>query len=189
MLHSKSFLHPTQKDVDERRSHIRQLLSEKLHFEKCADAEFTPDEFDRLFEFQLYSRNFKMLSADALYALDVSVKEDQAQQAFYKLLREGIIIESPAPDVDTTKMTSGFRHHFSFLTEFGQKRLAVILLAWKREIERMKFLEREKEQVQQAIARAQSNGEEVVADLNEKLKAIQKEMKLRPTKRIQQAAQ
>jgi hypothetical protein len=189
MFHN-SFLHPTEKAVEERRSGLRQLLNEKLHFEKCADAEFTPDDFDRLFEFQIYSRNPKQLSSDTLYALDVSIYEDCTQRAFYKLLKEGYLIESPSPDIDVEKITGSgkFRHHFGYLTEYGQKRLACILLAWKREIARLKFLEEELEKVEASMKDFEKDGKEIPAEVVQRSKDVKKEMKLKPTARIQKTA-
>ena len=184
MFHQNSFLRPTEKTVAERRSHIRELLSEKLHFEKCADAELTPDDFDRLFEFQIWSHNPKLLSSDALYALDVCVKEDVAQKAYYKLVREGYIIEGPEPDINIDRMSSRFRHEFSFLPEFGQKRTAVLLLAWKREIARLKYLEEEQKKIEEEIATVTRRGEEVAKELQERLMAVKKEVKLKPTSRV-----
>ena len=184
MFHQNSFLHPTEKTVAERRSHIRELLTEKLHFEKCADAELTPDDFDRLFEYQVWSRNPKLLSSDALCALDVCVKEDVASKAYHKLVREGYIIELPEPDINTDRMTSKFRHEFSFLPEWGQKRLAVLLLAWKREILRLKYLEEEQKKIEGQIAHVMKEGSQVEQELEQKLKDVKKEMKMKPTSRI-----
>lgn len=73
---------------------------------------------------------------------------------FYKLLRKGYIIESPTPDIDTEKIMGKFRHEFSFLPESGQKRSVYVLLAWKRGIVRMQFLEGELEKVEETIADA-----------------------------------
>jgi len=152
---------------------------------KCEDADFKPEDFDRLFEFQIYSRNPRLLSADCLYALDVSVKEDLAQEAYYKLLKEGIIIESPVPDIETSNINNKFRHHFSFLPEFGQKRLACVLLAWKREIQRMEVLEEEKARIELAIAEEQKMGGELAPEHEAKLKEIKVELKRKPTSRSQ----
>jgi hypothetical protein len=184
MFHQNSFIRPTESAVAERHSHVREILGDKLHFVKCADAELTPEDIDRLFEFQIWSRNPKQITADTLYALDVSLKEDQSQKAYRKLLHDGYIVETPTPDINTDKITSKFRHEFSFLSEFGQKRLAVILLAWKREIARLNFLEGEQQKIEDEVVGATKNGAGVTEELQEKLKAVKKELRLKPTSRI-----
>jgi hypothetical protein len=112
------------------------------------------------------------------------LKEDLSQKAYRKLLHDGYIVETPTPDINTNKITSKFRHEFSFLSEFGQKRLAVILLAWKREIARLNFLEGEQQKIEDEVVGATKNGAEVTEELQEKLKEVKKELRLKPTSRI-----
>lgn len=187
MFHQNSFLRPTPSAVAERHSHVRELLSDKLHFDKCADAELSPEDYDRLFEFQIWSRNPKQLTADTLCALDVSLKEDLSQKAYRKLVHDGYIVEAPSPDINTDKITSKFRHEFSFLSEFGQKRLAVILLAWKREIARLNFLEEEQRKIEIEVAGGAKDGSGVSEELQQKLKEVRKECRLKPTSRVRQS--
>ena len=58
------------------------------------------------------------------------------------------------------------------------------MLAWKREVERIKFLEAEKEEVDAAIAKVQAGGDEIPAELEARRKEVAKEMKLKPSLRI-----
>ncbi|KIW05990.1 uncharacterized protein PV09_03174 [Verruconis gallopava] len=167
----------------EHRFSFKRLLGESGHFEvKCANAELTLDDEDRLFEHQMWSRNPKHISSNSLYVIDVTPSERLAEEAYHKLVKEGYIIEPPNPDIDTSKISNKMKSHLAFLPEYGQNRVACVLHAWKREIERMKALEDEERRIQEKIEGMES-GVEVPVGLQTRLREVQRLLKLKPSLR------
>jgi hypothetical protein len=88
-----------------------------------------------------------LISSHSLYAIDVTAHEKVVEETYYKLLRDGYITEYPEPSIDTQKTASKVKHHFSFLPEYGQKRLVYVLVVWEQELTPIKRLEEEESEI------------------------------------------
>jgi hypothetical protein len=143
--------------------------------------EFSTEETDKIFDFQITNPEPKKLTASTLYIANITPHQSIAEKTYKRLIKEGMLIENP-PAVNTKKIGKNLTNQFSFLPIFGQKRLVCLLFDWEEELMRWRLLEEEEEEIKVVLAEERGSGGHA-GELEKRLLEIEGLKKLKPSMR------
>jgi hypothetical protein len=149
--------------------------------------EFSPEETDTVFDFQITNPQPKKLTPSTFYITNITPHQSLAEKTYKRLIKESILTEDP-PAVDTKKIGKNMLNQFSFLPIFSQKKLVCLLFLWEEELMRWRILEEEEAEIKTVLAEERSSGGHA-GELEKRLLELEGLKKLKPSMRSSQAQQ